>query len=46
MQVSQAFDMINQLKLHQVETLADWLPLKLIEETYSLTEIVRLGNAN
>ena len=42
MQVSQAFDMINQLKPHQVETLADLLPLELIEEAYSLTETVTL----
>lgn len=42
MQVSQAFDMINQLKPHQVETLTDLLPLELIEEAYSLTETVTL----
>ncbi|AQS38022.1 transposase family protein [Shewanella psychrophila] len=42
MQVSQAFDMINQLKPHQVETLADLLPLELIEEAYSLTETVTI----
>ncbi|AQS39062.1 transposase family protein [Shewanella psychrophila] len=42
MLVSQAFDMINQLKPHQVETLADLLPLELIEEAYSLTETVTI----
>ena len=42
MQVSQAFDMINQLKPHQVETLADLLPLELIEEAYSLTDTVTI----
>lgn len=42
MQVSQAFDIINQLKPHQVETLADLLPLELIEEAYALTETVTL----
>jgi IS4 transposase len=31
MPVSQAFDMLNQLKPHQVETLTDLLPLELIE---------------
>lgn len=42
MQVSQAFNIINQLKPHQVKTLADLLPLELIEEVYSLTETVAL----
>lgn len=42
MQVSQAFDMINQLKPHQIETFADLLPLELIEQAYALTETVTL----
>ena len=42
MQVSQAFDIINQLKPQQVETLADLLPLELIEKAYSLTDTVTL----
>jgi hypothetical protein len=42
MLVSQALDIINQVKPNQVETLADLLPLSLIEEAYSLTDTVTL----
>ena len=42
MQVSQAFDMINQLQPHQIETFAVLLPLELIEQAYALTETVTL----
>jgi hypothetical protein len=40
MQVSQALDIINNFKPNQVETLADLLPLDLINITYALTDIV------
>lgn len=42
MLVSQALDVINQIKPNQVETLADLLPLSLIEEAYALTDTVTL----
>lgn len=42
MLVSQALDIINQIKPNQVETLADLLPLSLIEEAYALTDTVTL----
>ena len=42
MLVSQALDVINNWKPNQIETLADLLPLTLIEEAYSLTETVTL----
>lgn len=42
MLVSQALDIINNFKPNQVETLADLIPLKLIEEAYSLTDTVTL----
>lgn len=42
MQVSQALDIINQWKPDQVETLADLLPLELINEAYALTNTVTM----
>jgi len=42
MQLSTALDSINQLRPNQIETLADLLPLELVEEAYSLTETVTL----
>lgn len=42
MLVSQALDAINNWKPNQVETLADLLPLELIEEAYSLSDTVTL----
>ncbi|WP_371185203.1 IS4 family transposase [Thalassotalea maritima] len=42
MHVSQALDIINNFKPNQVETLADMLPLKLIEEAYQLSDTVTL----
>lgn len=42
MLVSQALDVINNWKPNQVETLADLLPLELIEEAYALTDTVTL----
>jgi len=42
MQVSQALDIINQWKPAQVETLADLLPLELINEAYALTDTVTM----
>lgn len=42
MLVSQALDVINNFKPHQVETLADLLPIELIEEAYSLTDTVTI----
>lgn len=42
MLVSQALDVINGWKPNQVETLADLLPLELIEEAYALTDTVTL----
>ena len=42
MQVSQALDIINQWKPNQVETLADLLPLELINEAYALTDTVTM----
>ncbi|RHW74542.1 IS4 family transposase [Colwellia sp. RSH04] len=42
MQLSNALDAINHIKPNQVETLADLLPLELIEEAYALTDTVTL----
>lgn len=42
MQLSTALDSINHLRPNQIETLADLLPLELIEEAYALTETVTL----
>lgn len=42
MHVSQAFDIINSYKPNQVETLADLLPIELINSTYELTDTVTL----
>lgn len=42
MLVSQALDVINQWKPNHVETLADLLPLELIQEAYALTDTVTL----
>jgi hypothetical protein len=42
MLVSQALDVINNWKPNQVETLADLLPLELIEQAYALTDTVTL----
>lgn len=42
MLVSQALDVINNFKPHQIETLADLLPLELIEQAYSLTDTVTI----
>ncbi len=42
MHVSQALDIINNWKPNQVETLADLLPVELIEEAYQLTDTVTL----
>ena len=42
MQLSNALDIINNIKPNDVETLADLLPLSLIEEAYALTETVTL----
>ena len=42
MLVSQALDVINNWKPNHVETLADLLPLELIEEAYALTDTVTL----
>lgn len=42
MHVSQALDIINNWKPNQVETLADLLPIELIEEAYQLTDTVTL----
>ena len=42
MLVSQALDVINNWKPNSVETLADLLPLELIEQAYSLTDTVTL----
>lgn len=42
MLVSQALDVINQWKPDHVETLADLLPLELIQEAYALTDTVTL----
>ncbi|UXI00145.1 IS4 family transposase [Photobacterium sp. TY1-4] len=42
MDVSQALDIINNWKPNQVETLADLLPLELIDEAYSLTDTVTM----
>ncbi|WP_371189897.1 IS4 family transposase [Thalassotalea ponticola] len=42
MQLSTALDSINHFRPSQVETLADLLPLELIEEAYELTETVTL----
>ncbi|WMS92253.1 IS4 family transposase [Pseudoalteromonas sp. HL-AS1] len=42
MQLSNALDIINNIKPNDVEILADLLPLSLIEEAYALTETVTL----
>lgn len=42
MDVSQALDIINNWKPNQLETLADLLPLDLIDEAYSLTDTVTM----
>lgn len=42
MLVSQALDIINNFKPNQVETLADLLPLELINEAYALTDTVTM----
>ncbi len=42
MQLSNALDIINNIKPNEVETLADLLPLFFIEEAYALTEAVTL----
>ena len=42
MDVSQALDIVNQWKPNQAETLADLLPLELINEAYSLSDTVTL----
>jgi hypothetical protein len=40
MDVSQALNIINDWKPNKVETLADLLPIELINEAYSLTDTV------
>lgn len=42
MHVSQALDIINNWKPNQIETLADLIPIPLIEEAYQLTDTVTL----
>uniref|UniRef100_UPI001863ACF3 transposase domain-containing protein n=1 Tax=Thaumasiovibrio occultus TaxID=1891184 RepID=UPI001863ACF3 len=42
MHVSQALDIINNYKPNQVETLADLLPIELINSAYELTDTVTL----
>ena len=42
MHVSQALDIINSYKPNQVETLADLLPIELINSAYELTDTVTL----
>lgn len=42
MDVSQALNIINDWKPNQVETLADLLPIELINEAYSLTDTVTM----
>ena len=42
MDVSQALNIINEWKPNQVETLADLLPLELIDEAYSLSDTVTM----
>lgn len=42
MDVSQALNIINDWKPNQVETLADLLPLELINEAYTLTDTVTM----
>ena len=42
MQVSQALDVINNFKPNQIETLADLLPLDLINKAYALTDTVTI----
>lgn len=42
MQLSTALDSISHLRPQQIETLADLLPLELIEEAYSLTDTVTI----
>jgi hypothetical protein len=46
MLVSQALNVINNWKPNQVETLADLLPLELIEQAYALTDTVKNNNNN
>lgn len=42
MHVSQALDIINSYKPNHVETLADLLPIELINSAYQLTDTVTL----
>ncbi len=42
MPVSQALDIINNYKPNHVETLADLLPIELINSAYELTDTVTL----
>mgnify|MGYP005992386681 CR=1 FL=1 len=42
MQIFNALDAINHLRPNQIETMADSLPLELIEEVYALTDTVTL----
>ncbi|MGF1871613.1 transposase domain-containing protein, partial [Photobacterium indicum] len=42
MDVSQALNIINDWKPNTVETLADLLPIELINEAYSLTDTVTM----
>ncbi len=42
MLVSQALDIINNYKSNHVETLADLLPIELINSAYELTDTVTL----
>ncbi|UQN45302.1 hypothetical protein [Agarivorans sp. B2Z047] len=43
MDVSQALNIINDWKPNSIETLADLLPLELINEAYALTDTVTLS---
>jgi len=42
MHVSQGLDIIHNWKLKQIETLADLIPIFLIEEAYQLADTVTL----
>ena len=42
MDVSQALNIINDQKSNHVETLADLLPLELINEAYTLTDTITM----
>ncbi len=46
MHVSQALNIINSDKPNQVETLADLLPIELINDAYELTDTVTLRKQN